>query len=116
MAPMQLKVWPRASTDWDTKRLVDDQPEGLQQKVKGVAAGPTAKRVGDTHLSGKADGLGSPRIRLHFYATVATFSPIATFSEVNGGSSEAVAAEQLVENLPICFPSLHFIPLFISTK
>jgi hypothetical protein len=59
MAPMQLKVWPRASADWDTKTLVDDQPEGLQQEVKGVAAEPTAKRAGDTHLSDKADG--SPR-------------------------------------------------------
>jgi hypothetical protein len=59
MASMQLKVWPRASTDWDTKTLVDDQPEGLQQEVKGVAAEPTAKRVGDTHLSSKANG--SPR-------------------------------------------------------
>jgi hypothetical protein len=35
---------------------VDDQPEGLQQKVKYVAAKPTVKRVGDTHLSVKADG------------------------------------------------------------
>jgi len=59
MAPMQLKVWPRASADRDTKTLVDDQPEGLQQEVKDVAAEPTAKRFGDTHLSGKADG--SPR-------------------------------------------------------
>jgi hypothetical protein len=55
----QLKVWSRASADRDTKTLVDDQPEGLQQEVKGVAAEPTAKRVGGTHLSGKADG--SPR-------------------------------------------------------
>jgi hypothetical protein len=54
-----LKVWSRASADRDTKTLVDDQPEGLQQEVKGVAAEPTAKRVGGTHLSGKADG--SPR-------------------------------------------------------
>ena len=59
MAPMQLKVWSRASADRDTKTLVDDQPEGLQREVKGVAAEPTAKRVGGTHLSGKADG--SPR-------------------------------------------------------
>ena len=35
---------------------MDDQPEGLQQKVKDVAAKPTVKRVGDTHLSVKADG------------------------------------------------------------
>jgi hypothetical protein len=55
----QLKVWSRASADRDTKTLVDDQPEGLQREVKGVAAEPTAKRVGGTHLSGKADG--SPR-------------------------------------------------------
>jgi hypothetical protein len=59
MAPMQLRVQPRTSADWDTKTLVDDQPEGPQQEVKGVAAKPTAKRVGDTHLSDKADG--SPR-------------------------------------------------------
>jgi hypothetical protein len=59
MAPMQLKVWSRASADRDTKTVVDDQPEGLQQEGKGVAAEPTAKRVGDTHLSGKVDG--SPR-------------------------------------------------------
>ncbi|PVH70373.1 hypothetical protein DL98DRAFT_597880 [Cadophora sp. DSE1049] len=59
MAPMQLKVWLRASADRDTKTLVDDQPEGLQQEVKSVAAEPTAKRVGDTYLSGTADG--SPR-------------------------------------------------------
>ena len=38
---------------------MDEQPEGLQPEVKGVSAEPTAKRVGDTHLSGKADG--SPR-------------------------------------------------------
>jgi hypothetical protein len=63
MDPMQLKVWPRASADWDTKTLVDDQQEGLQQEVKGVAAEPTAKRVGDTHLSGKADGSPSPAER-----------------------------------------------------
>ncbi len=56
MAPIQLKVWPKASADRDTKALVDNQLEGL---VKGVAAEPTAKRVGDTHLSGKVDG--SPR-------------------------------------------------------
>jgi len=57
MAPMQLKV--RASAYWDTETLVDGQPEGLQQEAKGVAAEPTAKRVGDTHLSGKVDR--SPR-------------------------------------------------------
>jgi hypothetical protein len=59
LAPMQLKVWPRASADWDMKTLVDDQPEGLHQEVMGVPAEPMAKRVGDTHLSGEVDG--SPR-------------------------------------------------------
>ena len=51
----QLKVWSRASADRDTKTLVDDQPEGLQQEVKDVAAEPAAKRIDDTYLSGKAD-------------------------------------------------------------
>jgi hypothetical protein len=60
MAPMQLKVWSRASADRDTKTLVDDQLEGLHQEVMGVVAEPTAKRVGDTHLSGEVDG--SPRL------------------------------------------------------
>jgi hypothetical protein len=59
MAPRQLKVGPRVSAGRDTKTLVDDQPEGLRQEVKGVAAEPTAKRVGGTHVSGKAGG--SPR-------------------------------------------------------
>lgn len=59
MALMQLKVWPRASADLDTKTLVDNQPEELQEEVKGIVAEPTAKRVSDTHLSGKA--CGSPR-------------------------------------------------------
>jgi hypothetical protein len=59
MALMQLKVWSRASAGRDTKIVVDDQPEGPQQEVKGVAAEPIAKRVGNTHLSGKVDG--SPR-------------------------------------------------------
>lgn len=57
MAPTQLKVWPRASAGWNTKTLVDDQPEGLQQKVKSVAAVRMAKRVGDSHLSGKRNRL-----------------------------------------------------------
>jgi hypothetical protein len=37
---------------------VYDQPERLQQEVKGVEEEPTAKIVGNTHLSGKADGSG----------------------------------------------------------
>ncbi|KAG0133810.1 hypothetical protein HOY82DRAFT_639659 [Tuber indicum] len=45
IAPMQLKVWPRASADRDTKTLVDDKPEGLQQEVKGAAVELTAKRA-----------------------------------------------------------------------
>lgn len=59
IAPMQLKVWPRASVDRDAKTPVDNQPDGLQHEVKDVAVEPTAKRVSDTHLSGKADK--SPR-------------------------------------------------------
>jgi hypothetical protein len=63
LALMQLKVWPRASADWDMKTLVDDQPERLQQEVRGVAAEPTAKRVDDTHLSSKANGSQRPAER-----------------------------------------------------
>jgi hypothetical protein len=59
----QLKVWSRASADWDTKTLVDDQAEGLEQEVKGMAAEPMAKRLRDTNLSGKADGSAIPAER-----------------------------------------------------
>lgn len=60
MTSMQLKVWPRASADWDTKTLVNDQPEKLQQEVKGAAAELTVKRVGDIHLFSKADESSRP--------------------------------------------------------